>query len=233
MISDCVGPFRLCACSQVLRQTGWQSTAMSRGASHGPQHRYLLWTETRTGLGRSVTYTIPVLRQKVPSSVLPVRWFCLLVLCEVQPDTLIRTWVKTQWREVWSRGGTAMHRPARVTPSGSSGETRWDTPRPRGVGRFGTDMWQAACDETVQYEPLYEASQRLLNWSDEFNVIRIPCGRLIIQYLIQQTARSVINNHLSLLHVSTCTRSSSGSYIQRLTATGNSVNCVVKYNIAN
>jgi hypothetical protein len=44
-------------------------------------------------------------------------------------------------------------------------------------------------------------------------VIHILCHRLIVQHLIQQTAQSVINNHLSLmslLHVSTSRRSSLG-----------------------
>jgi hypothetical protein len=48
-------------------------------------------------------------------------------------------------------------------------------------------------------------------YSDAPNGIHIPCNRLIIQYLMQQIAQSVINNHLSLMflvHVSTSTRSS-------------------------
>jgi hypothetical protein len=48
----------------------------------------------------------------------------------------------------------------------------------------------------------------------------------VVQYLIQQIRQSVINNHLSLmslLHVSTSTKSSSGRYIQRHTSTANSV----------
>jgi hypothetical protein len=56
----------------------------------------------------------------------------------------------------------------------------------------------------------------------KLNVIHIPCNRLIIQYLVQQIAQSIINEHLSvmfLLHVSTSTRSSSGRYIQRHTST--------------
>lgn len=33
----------------------------------------------------------------------------------------------------------------------------------------------------------------------KFNVIHIPCNRLIIQHLIQKTAQSTINNHFSLM----------------------------------
>jgi hypothetical protein len=58
------------------------------------------------------------------------------------------------------------------------------------------------------------------------NIIHIPCNRLIMHYLMQQIAQSVINNHLSLmflLHISTCTRSSSGKFIQRPTSIAKSV----------
>jgi hypothetical protein len=58
------------------------------------------------------------------------------------------------------------------------------------------------------------------------NVIHIACSRLVIQYLIQQTAQSIVNNHSSfvmcLLHVSKSTKSSSGGYIQKHTNTANS-----------
>jgi hypothetical protein len=43
-------------------------------------------------------------------------------------------------------------------------------------------------------------------------------GVLLIQHSVEQTAQSIINNHLplmSLLRVSTCKRSSSGNYIQK------------------
>jgi hypothetical protein len=62
--------------------------------------------------------------------------------------------------------------------------------------------------------------------SESFNTIHIPCNTLIIQYLIQQIAQSMINNLLSLmflLHVSTFTKSSSGRYRQRHTRTAKSV----------
>jgi len=58
------------------------------------------------------------------------------------------------------------------------------------------------------------------------NVIRIRFNRLITECLIQQTAQSVMNNHLSLmtlLHVSTSKKPSSGRYIQRRISTENSV----------
>jgi hypothetical protein len=45
---------------------------MSRGVSRGAQRRCLLWTDaltrTCTGMGQSVTYTIPVLGPKAPSA---------------------------------------------------------------------------------------------------------------------------------------------------------------------
>ena len=49
----------------------------------------------------------------------------------------------------------------------------------------------------------------------ECNVIITPCSKLITQYLFQQVALLIINNHLTLmffLHVSTFTRTSSGRY---------------------
>jgi hypothetical protein len=54
----------------------------------------------------------------------------------------------------------------------------------------------------------------------------------IIQGLIQQIAQSVINNHLllmSLLHVLTSARPSSGRYIQMYTSTATSVEDVCVY----
>jgi hypothetical protein len=54
----------------------WVSRAQPcvRGVSRGAQRRCLLWTDvlapTRTGIGQSVTYSIPVLRPKAPSSAL-------------------------------------------------------------------------------------------------------------------------------------------------------------------
>jgi hypothetical protein len=59
----------------------------------------------------------------------------------------------------------------------------------------------------------------------ECNVIHIPRSRLVIQYLIQQTAQSVTSYHLSLmspLYVSTSITPSSGSCVQRHTSTENS-----------
>jgi hypothetical protein len=50
-----------------------------------------------------------------------------------------------------------------------------------------------------------------------FNVIHTPCNNLIIQYLIQQIAQSIINNDLTfmlLLYVSTSTKLSSWRHIQ-------------------
>ena len=43
----------------------------------------------------------------------------------------------------------------------------------------------------------YQASKYTSNPVLKFNVIRIPCNRLIIWYSIQQTAQSMINNHLA------------------------------------
>jgi hypothetical protein len=58
-----------------------------------------------------------------------------------------------------------------------------------------------------------------------FILIHIPCHRLIMVYLNQQTEQSITNNHLSLmllLRVSISTRSFSVRYIQRHTSTANS-----------
>jgi hypothetical protein len=102
---------------------------MCRGASPGPQHTCLLGTETRTGLGHSVTHTTLVFRPRVPSPTLPAMWFCLLVLCGVLPDTCTCTWFKTRWREVLSRGGTAMHARTRTHTFGSIWFVRQDPVR--------------------------------------------------------------------------------------------------------
>ena len=67
------------------------------------------------------------------------------------------------------------------------------------------------------------------------NVIHIPCKRLIIWYSIQQTTQSAINNNfsLSLLQVSTCTKSLTGKYINRYTYTARSVKYVLCFFLGN
>jgi len=49
------------------------------------------------------------------------------------------------------------------------------------------------------------------NYPCGFNVIHILCNRLIIQYVMQQTSQSIINNHLShVLSISAVISSSNG-----------------------
>jgi hypothetical protein len=65
----------------------------------------------------------------------------------------------------------------------------------------------------IEYEIMISGEKLGINVRDKFNVIHIPCHRLTTQCLIQHIAKSVINNYLSLmslLHVSTSARSSSG-----------------------
>ena len=128
---------------------------MSRGMSCGAQHRCLFCTDTEavthTGLGQSVTYTVPVLRPKTPSSaLLEVIWIFLLVLCEVPLYTCIRTWVQTQLagRVIAEWDGRAPPRTRHVIWFVRRG-TWWDTPRSGGIGRFLKLVWPVACDSVT------------------------------------------------------------------------------------
>jgi hypothetical protein len=73
---------------------------------------------------------------------------------------------------------------------------------------------------------IYKMLARVLQTACTFMIIDGKRRFGVTKYLIQQTAQSEINNHLSfisLLHVSTPTSSSSGKYIQRHISIENSV----------
>jgi len=53
-------------------------------------------------------------------------------------------------------------------------------------------QWGSQC-------PLGLSKSEKKNYHCGFNIIRIPCSRLIMQYVIQQTGQSIINNNLSLM----------------------------------
>jgi hypothetical protein len=89
------------------------------------------------------------------------------------------------------------------------------------------DLYKVIIREVDTKAYTYSIAVDRFYWFDMYtlNVINIRFSRLITQCLIQQTALSVINNHsslMSLLHVSTSKRPSSGRYTQRRISTENS-----------
>jgi len=127
--------------------------------------------------------------------------FCLLMLCEVPPDTCIRTWVVTQRREARSRSGTAVDHPARVMSSGSSDGTWWDTTIRRLSIRH---VHVASCVWVL----ISTSPTTLGNWSDQLNVIHVSAVYWLYS-VWSKRFQSVINNNLSLM-----------SYVRVSTSTG-------------
>jgi hypothetical protein len=108
----------------------------------------------------------------------------------------------------------------------------------QGVRSTTTTQWgQAVLPAQIQKQPLPNVTGNfgfrsviyvdtkpkiVIRWLD---AIHSPCNVMIVQCLIKQTAQHKLNNHLSLLphiHVSTCTRLSSGKCVQKFTGRENS-----------